>query len=65
MAEGAPEGWHSITPRLFAEDPERLVAFLRAAFDARGELREGAPAELVVVPTQVAHRSSHQLIQIA
>jgi PhnB protein len=42
----APEGWHSITPRLVASDPAVLVEFLRRAFGAIGELRAGRPAEL-------------------
>jgi PhnB protein len=42
----APEGWHSITPRLIADDPAALVDFLRHAFGAIGELQAGRPAEL-------------------
>jgi PhnB protein len=42
----APEGWHSITPRLIADDPAALVAFLRRAFGAIGEVHAGRPAEL-------------------
>ncbi len=42
----APEGWHSVTPRLIANDPAALVAFLRGAFGAIGELHEGRPAEM-------------------
>ena len=46
MADYKPEGWHSVTPRIFARDPEGLVRFMREAFDARGELRPGVPAEV-------------------
>jgi uncharacterized glyoxalase superfamily protein PhnB len=42
----APDGWHSITPRLIASDPAALVEFLRRAFGALGELHAGRPAEL-------------------
>jgi len=35
-----------VTPRLVAADPERLVAFLREAFGASGEVHAGRPAEL-------------------
>jgi PhnB protein len=41
-----PEGWHSITPRLIAQDPAALVEFLRRAFGATGELHAGRPTEL-------------------
>ncbi|MBV8637293.1 MAG: VOC family protein [Candidatus Eremiobacteraeota bacterium] len=34
----AREGWHTITPRLFVDDPSRLVAFLVDVFGAQGEL---------------------------
>ncbi len=42
----APEGWHSITPRLIASDPAALVGFLRGAFGAIGELHGERPTEL-------------------
>jgi len=41
-----PDGWHDVTPRLIAPDAAALVAFLRAAFGATGELPAGRPAEL-------------------
>jgi uncharacterized glyoxalase superfamily protein PhnB len=41
-----PQGWHSVTPRLFASDPAALVEFLRAVFDADGAYRPGSPAEM-------------------
>jgi uncharacterized glyoxalase superfamily protein PhnB len=41
-----PEGWHSITARLVADDQAALVEFLRRAFGATGELHGGRPAEL-------------------
>jgi uncharacterized glyoxalase superfamily protein PhnB len=41
-----PNGWHSVTPRLVAEDPARLVRFLREAFDASGEFSPEAPAQM-------------------
>jgi len=43
---GAPEGWHTITPRIFAEDPAGLVAFLRTVFDARGTFQTSRPTEI-------------------
>jgi len=44
MAAHLPEGWHTVTPRLIAEDPATLVDFLKRAFDASGELTPNAPA---------------------
>ncbi len=41
-----PEGWHTITPRLVADDPARLVAFLVDAFGAAGEFRSEVPSIL-------------------
>ena len=32
------EGWHTVTPRLFVDDPQGLVSFLVDVFDAQGEL---------------------------
>jgi PhnB protein len=46
MADGAPPGWHAITPRIFVEDPAGLVAFLRMAFDATGDFQTARPTEL-------------------
>src|SRR5580658_4633644 len=41
-----PEGWHSITPRIFVRDPKRLVGFLKLAFRAQGEYRTDRPSEI-------------------
>jgi PhnB protein len=46
MSNWIPEGWHTVTPRLFARDPRALVDFLKRAFDAAGELPADRPAEL-------------------
>lgn len=46
MARTKPEGWHSVTPRLVARDPAKLVQFLKSAFGAGGELVSNAPAVL-------------------
>jgi len=43
---GSPEGWHSVTPRIFASDPSALVAFLKRVFIARGEFERERPTEL-------------------
>jgi PhnB protein len=49
----APDGWHSVTPRLVADDPAGLVEFLRRAFGAIGELHAGRPAELRIGDSMV------------
>jgi PhnB protein len=46
MEARRPHGWSTITPRLVTRDVGGLVAFLRAAFDAQGELQSGRPTEL-------------------
>lgn len=49
-AKPIPDGYHTITPRLFVQDADALVQFLKAAFDAaerpRGDKR--SPAEMVI-----------------
>ncbi|HZW87826.1 MAG TPA: VOC family protein [Myxococcaceae bacterium] len=44
-ARGRP-GFHSVTPRLVAEDAGALVDFLRAVFGATGEIQGDRPAEM-------------------
>jgi uncharacterized glyoxalase superfamily protein PhnB len=46
MQERRPQGWSTITPRLVTPDVSGLVAFLKAAFDAQGQLVSGRPTEL-------------------
>jgi len=45
-----PEGYHSITPRLFVPDADALVEFLKRAFGAveRPRVGKGSPAEVVI-----------------
>jgi PhnB protein len=38
-------GYHSVTPRIFVEDPDATFAFLRAVFGAQGDVRPGQPIE--------------------
>jgi uncharacterized glyoxalase superfamily protein PhnB len=42
----APDGYHSLTPRIVVADVERCAHFLRQVFDAQGEVVPGRPAEL-------------------
>lgn len=46
MPQWMPAGWHSITLRLVARDPAKLVRFLRDAFAATGEFRNSAPSQM-------------------
>jgi PhnB protein len=46
MKQFRPNGWHSVTPRIFTPDVASLVGFLRSVFDAEGNARSGAPSEI-------------------
>ncbi|HVS46254.1 MAG TPA: VOC family protein [Verrucomicrobiae bacterium] len=46
MAQWIPDGWHSVTPRLVADDPARLVRFLQDAFGARGVFDANTPSQM-------------------
>lgn len=48
MSNVAPEGWHTVTPRVFTEDPAGLVTFLHSVFGAEGNYTPGRPAEVRV-----------------
>jgi uncharacterized glyoxalase superfamily protein PhnB len=48
MSKHAPKGWHSITPRLVVDDPEKLVVFLQKAFEASGDYSEDRPAIMTI-----------------
>ena len=41
-----PEGWNTLTPRVFTSDVEGLVGFLREVFGAKGDINRGRPTEL-------------------
>ena len=43
--KAVPEGWHTVTPRLFAPNAAKLVDFLKHAFGATGEFRNDGPTE--------------------
>jgi PhnB protein len=46
MKQFQPDGWHTVTPRIFTQDVAELIGFLRSVFGAQGELRSGAPCEI-------------------
>lgn len=46
MPNWIPEGRHSVTPRLFVDEPERMVRFLKEAFGATGDFEINRPSEM-------------------
>jgi len=46
MKVDRPQGYHSVTPRMVVSDAAGAVEFLRATFDAVGEVEVGRPAEV-------------------
>jgi uncharacterized glyoxalase superfamily protein PhnB len=42
----APEGWHTVTPRIVVDDARGLVAFLVNVFEATGEYQSDRPSEI-------------------
>ncbi|MBV8451826.1 MAG: VOC family protein [Deltaproteobacteria bacterium] len=44
--KAVPEGWHTVTPRLFAAEAAKLVDFLKHAFAASGSFQHGGPSEI-------------------
>lgn len=42
----APEGWHTVTPRIFADDVTGLIEFMGRVFGATWEGRGDAPTEV-------------------
>jgi PhnB protein len=43
-----PDGWHTVTPRIFTGDVAGLVGFLKAVSNASGEYQAGMPAEVKI-----------------
>ena len=48
MGSYKPEGWATITPRLFTHDVQGLVDFLKQVFGAEGEVHAGRPTEITI-----------------
>ena len=46
MTGGPPQGYHTVTPRIFTADVDGLVEFMREVFGAKGDTAPGRPAEL-------------------
>ena len=45
-ARPAPDGWHTVTPRIFADAADELVEFVKEVFGATGDYRDARPSEL-------------------
>jgi PhnB protein len=41
-----PDGWHTVTPRLFVTNVAQMVEFLKHAFRASGDFRSDGPTEI-------------------
>jgi PhnB protein len=48
-----PEGWHSITPRMFVQDVAEEARFLQQAFGAVGELQTDIPSVMRIGDSNV------------
>jgi PhnB protein len=48
QARFAPEGWHTVTPRIVARQTERLVEFLKYVFGATGDYRTDRPSVISI-----------------
>ncbi len=46
MTSSAPDGYHTLTPRIVVADLAAQVEFLRRSFGATGDVVEGRPVEL-------------------
>lgn len=46
MSDFQPDDRPTVIPRIFTQDVDGVVAFLKSVFDASGEIRTGAPAEM-------------------
>jgi len=44
----APEGWHTVTPRIVVPEARHLVEFVKQVFGAIGEYRQDRPSEIKI-----------------
>jgi PhnB protein len=44
----APEGWHTVTPRIVVPEARHLVEFVKQVFGATGEYRQDRPSEMKI-----------------
>ena len=48
MAGFQPEGWRTVTPRIFTDDVRGLATFMRTVFGATGRQAAGRPMEMSI-----------------
>src|SRR5262245_55742629 len=41
-------GWHTVTPRIVAQDADGLIQFLRRTFNASGDVQRDRPSEIEI-----------------
>ena len=49
----APEGWHTITPRIVVSDAKEFIEFLKLVFEATGEYHPERPAIMTIGDSMV------------
>ncbi len=59
MASGRPPApYRTVTPRIFVDDVDETVAFLKSVFDATGEIEPGRPTDVRIGDSVVLVGSS-------
>jgi len=53
MTAAAPDGWHSVTPRIVAQDARGLVAFLSRVLGAVGAYDPNSPTVVTIGDSKV------------
>src|SRR5436853_14028 len=48
LTSAAPDGWHTVRPRLATSRARELVLFLREVFEASGEYRDDRPSVICI-----------------
>jgi uncharacterized glyoxalase superfamily protein PhnB len=48
MSTFKPDGWPTVTPRIFSDDVAGLMGFMKAVFGAGGEFQSAAPTEMTI-----------------
>jgi PhnB protein len=43
-----PEGWRSVTARIFVDEPQELVDFVKSVFGATGDYRSDRPTVMTI-----------------
>jgi uncharacterized glyoxalase superfamily protein PhnB len=53
IAKPAPDGWHTVTPRIVTRDAAALVEFLKKVFDAHGDFRADVPSVIEIGDSRI------------